>query len=218
MNKDRELKEQVEQELAWNPAIGEGHIAVAVREGVVTLAGFVDTYFERVEAERAAQGVAGVLGVANEVEVRLSDNVRPDPDIVLDAVAALKLQMPHSAPRILVIVSEGRLRLEGEVDWHYLRERAAEAVRALPGVRSVVNHIALKPGALPRDVHCRIVSAFHRSADIDARGITVDASGSDVILRGKVSTWAERDAAERAAWQAPGVSHVLNQIAIGPGA
>lgn len=213
---DRNLKENVEQELAWNPAIGEGHIAVAVHDGVVTLAGYVGTYVERLEAERAAKGVIGIVGVANEVEVRVGDDVRPDPDIVADAVAALKLQLPRSAQNIRVIASEGRLKLEGAVEWNYQRELAATTVRAIRGVTAVANHITLKPGALPRDVHSRILAAFHRSADIDARNVKVETSGSTVTLGGKVPTWAEREAAERAAWQAPGVDDVVNRIAVGP--
>jgi osmotically-inducible protein OsmY len=216
MNKDRVLKERVEQELTWNPAISEGHIAVAAHDGVVTLAGSVETFLERLEAEQSAKRVSGVAGVANEIDVKMGSDIRPDADIVKDAVAALNLQLPHSAPHIRVIVSEGRLKLEGTVEWNYLRERAAESVRTVRGVRAVANQIALKSGPLPRDVQNRIVAAFHRSADIDAHSIHVEADGDRVTLHGKVTTWAEREAAERVAWHAPGVNHVFNHIAIAP--
>lgn len=216
MSTDQEIKRDVEQELAWNAAIGDSHIAVVVQDRVVTLAGYVDTLFERIEAERSAKHVHGVAGVANDIDVRLGANGRPDADIAHDALAALALQLPRSAAHLKVIASDGRLRLEGSVEWNYQRELAEQAVRGIRGVRSVANLIALKPSPLPGDIRHRIVSAFHRSADLEAHRINIETEGDTVILRGAVATWNEHEAAEKVAWQAPGVHHVINRLAIGP--
>jgi osmotically-inducible protein OsmY len=215
MRSDEDIKRDVEDELQWDPDIDPTDIAVAVKDGVVALTGFARSYAQKFEAEAAAKRVAGVVGVANDLEVRLpSIDERPDPDIARDAVHALKTQLPLSADNIKVIVKKGWITLEGEVEWNYQRETAENSVRWIKGVNGVSNLIQVKPRVAPSEITQKIAEAFRRSAALDANRITVEAKGSEVILKGTVRSWAERQEAERAAWAAPGVTKVENWIAI----
>jgi osmotically-inducible protein OsmY len=215
MRLDSDIRRDVEDELRSDPDINATDIAVAVSEGVVTLTGFVRSYAQRLQAERDAKRVAGVVGVANDLEVRLPlIDQRPDPDIVRDAVNALKAELPFSSENIKVIANDGWLTLEGTVEWNYVRERAQKAVRRVRGVKGVTNSITLKPSASPVEIRRKIEDALRRSAELDASRITVEANGDQVVLRGTVRSWAERQEAERAAWAAPGVTRVDNRITI----
>jgi osmotically-inducible protein OsmY len=215
MRSDSDIKRDVEAELQSDPSIDATDIAVAVKNGVVTLSGFVPKFMDKLEAEAAAKRVAGVVGLANDLEVRLPlSDKRPDPEIARDAVAAVKTQLPFSWQQIKVIVDKGWVTLEGQVEWNYQREEAERAVRRVKGVTGVINTILLKPRVEPSEIKRKIEEAFRRSAEIDASRITVETNGGEVVLRGTVRSWAERQEAERAAWKAPGVTRVVNQIAI----
>ena len=215
MRLDSDIRRDVEDELRWDPDIDATDIAVAVNNGVVALTGFVRSYPQRTQAERDAKRVAGVVGVANDIEVRLPViDQRPDPDIARDAVSALKSELPYSSENIKVIAKDGKITLEGTVEWNYARERAESAVKRIRGVKGVTNSITLKPKVAPYEVRRKIEDAFRRSAEIDASRVTVEANGSEVILRGTVKSWAEREEAERAAWAAPGVTRVDNRVTI----
>jgi osmotically-inducible protein OsmY len=217
MRLDSDIKRDIEDELRWDPDIDATDIGVAVHNGVVTLSGFVRSYAQKTEAERDAKRVAGVLGVANDIEVRLPVlDQRPDPEVARDAVNALKAELPFSSENIRVVVRDGWLTLEGTVEWNYARERAEASVKRVRGVKGVTNAIALKPTVQPHEIRRKIEDALRRSAEIDASRITVETNGSEVILRGTVKSWAERQEAERAAWAAPGVTRVDNRIAISP--
>jgi osmotically-inducible protein OsmY len=172
---------------------------------------------QKYQAETDAKRVAGVVAVANDIEVRLpSIDETPDPDIARDAIARIKSELPYSWEKIRVVVKHGWLTLEGEVEWHYQKERAEEAVRRVRGVKVVTNSIEVKPRVAPMEIRRKIEEALRRAAEIDASRITVEANGSEVILRGTVRSWAERQEAERAAWSGPGVTKVDNRVIVSP--
>jgi len=157
MRDDEQIERDVEAELQWHPDLDDAHIAVAVRDGIVMLGGFVRSYNDRWEAERSAKRVDGVLAVANDLEVRLPGaDERPDPEIAHDAVAALKARLRYSYEEIKVIVRDGWVTLEGEVELHYQREAAEHAVRRIPGVKGISNQITLKPQAPPSEIRRKV--------------------------------------------------------------
>lgn len=216
MISDSEVKTNVEHELEWDAGLDSSGLAVAVKNGVVTLTGIVHHYSDKVQAEQAAKRIRGVYGLANEIEVLVGSDARSDAEIARDAVAALQMQLPASVESIKTIVEDGHIRLEGQVHWNYQRQRADAAVRHLRGVKSVRNLIAIAAVVATKEVRGAIQAAFHRNAQIEANRITVDTVDGEVVLKGTVKTWAEREEAERAAWMAPGVSAVRNNIGIGP--
>jgi osmotically-inducible protein OsmY len=217
MRSDSEIERDVKEELMWDPDLDATDIAVSVKNGVVTLAGFVKSYSDKYEAEAAAKRVAGVVAIANDIEVRMpSVDERPDPEIARDAVAAIKSQLPISSEKIKVVVKNGWITLEGEVEWQYQRTTAESAVRRIKGVKGVSNVIQIKPHAEPNQIKRKIQEAFRRSAEVDANRIIVETDGGTVRLKGTVRSWIEREEAERAAWAAPGVVNVIDEIVVSP--
>jgi osmotically-inducible protein OsmY len=215
---DSDIERDVKEELKWEPGLPQAaDIAVSVKDGVVTLAGFVRSYTEKYQAETAAKRVVGVKGVANDIEVRMpSVDERPDPEIARDAVAAIKTQLPISSEHIKVVVKHGWVNLEGQVEWEYQRRTAENAVRRIKGVKGVSNLIQLRPRAEPSEIKRRIEEAFRRNAEVDANRIIVETNGSEVTLKGTVRSWIEREEAERIAWSAPGVTKVEDRIVVSP--
>jgi osmotically-inducible protein OsmY len=215
MKSDSELERDVKEELKWNPDLDATDIAVLAHYGAVTLTGFVRSYTDKYEAESAAKRVAGVIAVANDLKVRIpSIHERPDPDIARDAAAAIKNQLPISYEQIKVVVNDGWVTLEGEVEWQYQQQTAETAVRSLQGVKGITNLIKIRPRAQPQDIKRKIQEAFRRNADVAANQIIIEADGSEVVLKGKVRSWAEREEAERVAWRAPGVTKVEDHIVV----
>ena len=217
---DLEIKNNVESELDWEPSVHQAAaIAVAVKDGIVTLAGRVHSYWEKVAAERAAARVDGVKAVVNELEIQLPDSSeRTDEDIARAAVKALEWNVLIPRNRIKVKVSKSWVTLEGSVDWQFQKTAAEKTVRHLVGVRGISNLVEVKPRVAPKEVKAAIEEALKRSAKIDASRIKVETDGDKVTLRGTVRSWSEREEAERAAWRAPGVRIVDNRIAVGAAA
>ena len=210
---DREIQTDVLAELRWDYSIQANEIGVAVKEGVVTLTGTVDTYLKKWKAEEAAHRVNGVVAVANDINVRTILE-RTDADIAAAVVHALKWNSSIPADKIQVTVDKGWVTLKGEVEWQYQRLEAERAVRGHWGVKGVSNLIVVKPVASPSDLKKKIEDALIRTAQVDAGNITVEVQGSKAILKGQVRSWAERKEAERQAWLAPGISSVDNQITL----
>jgi osmotically-inducible protein OsmY len=212
---DLQLRQDVLDELEFEPSINAAHIGVAANRGIVTLTGFVTSYAEKAAAERAARRVKGVQAIAEEIEVRLpSDTKRADDEIAARAVDILKWQVGFPADRISVKVEKGIVTLTGDVDWQYQKNNAEQVVHKLSGVINVVNQIRVAAPARASDIREKIQKALQRSAEVEASGINVQTEGGRVILSGKVRAWYERDIAERAAWSAPGVTEVQDHLTI----
>jgi osmotically-inducible protein OsmY len=217
MKTDVQLKKDVCAELDWDPSINASQIGVAVKDGIVTLTGHLDTYAEKHAVERAVQRVHGVQAIAVELDVKLDPgHRRSDAEIAAAVQSAFKWHAQIPLDRIQVQVEKGWVTLSGEVDWEYQRREAEKAVRPLTGVVGVSNAVKLKPRATPANLAHRIHEALARHAEHEAKHIEVEVDGAVVTLRGRVDSWAERAAAAGATWSAPGVSSVVNQIRVQP--
>jgi osmotically-inducible protein OsmY len=214
---DRQIQQYVQDALDWEPSVDAAEIGVSVENGVVALRGEVNSYSERITAERVTLGVYGVKAVANELEVRLQDGQqRTDTDIAQSVLSALKWNTQVPEDKITVAVSDGWVTLKGRVDWQYQRSTAERVVRDLIGVRGVTNSISVEPHVSAADVKTKIEAALKRSAEVDARRINVAVLDNKVTLTGNVHAWFERDEARRAAWSAPGVTNVEDRLAVVP--
>jgi osmotically-inducible protein OsmY len=211
---DELIQRDVLAELKWEPRVRPNEIGVAVKDGVVTLMGWVDSYTKK-WAEEATHRVRGVKAVANDIEVRLpGDAERTDADIAAAAVRAIEWDAFVPSGQVDITVSKGWVTLKGEMEWQFQRDEAERVVRNLMGVKAVTNLITVKPRLTPSGLKEKIEDALLRSAKTDAERITVEVQGNKVILRGTVRALAEREEAERVAWSAPGVASVENRIAI----
>ncbi|MEO8673671.1 MAG: BON domain-containing protein [Tahibacter sp.] len=217
MKTDIQLQQDVMAELQWTPSIKATHIGVEVNNGVVTLAGTVETFGEKWEAESAAQRVQGVKALAVELQVKLPlDMERSDAEIAESAVNILQWTAAPLKDAVHVVVEKGWITLSGEMVWQYQRLAAADAVRNVRGVTGVSNQIAIKPVVTLHAVKADIEAALKRGASSDARRINVGVDGTDVTLSGSVHSWSEHDLAKRSAWNTPGVTRVVDNLIVEP--
>jgi osmotically-inducible protein OsmY len=208
---DKELQHDVIDELDFDPSLDASGIGVAADNGIVTLTGSVPTYAEKLAAEEAVTRVAGVKGIANELEIDLpQSHIRDDTDIAHAAVSILEWDTTLPRDRVTVEVSNGFVKLEGQLDWQFQKERAKSLVQSIAGVRGVTDRITVKPRIIAGDVKTKIRQAFQRSAEVDADRIQVETGDGVVTLRGTVHSWVERADATRAAYSIPGVRVVEN--------
>lgn len=215
MKTDSQIQKDVIEELKWQPYLNASEIGVAVRNGIVTLSGHVDSYAKKLQAEKAVKKIEGVKAVAEEIEVGISPSLKKtDTDIAEAVLNAIKWHSGIPENKLKVKVEDGVVLLEGEVEWAYQRNNAKSAVEHLAGVRSVINSINLKPKLTAGDITHKISAAFQRSAVVDAAKIAATVIGQRVILNGTVRSVAEKDDAEDAAWNAPGVVIVENKIKV----
>ena len=210
---DEEIQKDVLAELKWDAQVQPNEIGVSVKDGVVTLTGWVDSYLKKWSAEDAAHRVAGVKAVADDIEVNLFSE-RTDADIAEAAIRTLQWDASVPADKIQLTVSKGWVTLKGEVNWNFEKQDAERVVRRLTGVKGVSNLITVKPSITPSELKKRIEDALLRNVKVDANKITVEVQGSKAILKGTVRAWVEKEEAERVAWLAPGVTSVENRIAV----
>ena len=213
MKTDADLKRDVTAELAWDPAVKSTAIGVAVKDGVVTLSGHLETFADKHAAARALRRVAGVKAIALELDVKLSpDHKRSDTDIAAGAEEALKWNTLVPLQAIRLTVDHGWVTLQGEVEWDYQRRSVEKAIRPLMGVVGIGNEITLRARPEAIDLSRKIQEALTRQALREAKQIQVDVDGTTVKLSGKVHSWQEREAAQGVAWAAPGVHAVINEL------
>jgi osmotically-inducible protein OsmY len=215
MKTDQEIQNDVMDELKWEPFLTASEIGVAVKNGIVTLSGTVDRYAKKIAAETAAKKVNGVKAVAEDIEVKLgTSSKKNDTEIAEAAIIALKWHSAMQENKIKISVENGWVTLEGDVDWEFQRNSAKYMVENLIGVVGITNNIKIKTVVASTDVKRKIASAFHRSATVDSEKINITLEGTKVILSGKVRSFAEKKDAENAAWLAPGVNSIENNLEI----
>jgi osmotically-inducible protein OsmY len=215
MKTDTQLHRDIVDELKWEPNVNDAEVGVAVKGGVVTLTGKVGSYAQKYAAERVIERVSGVRAIADDLQVRIpGDKARSDTEIAHAVLQALQWDVEVPDDKLTVKVENGFVVLEGKTDWYYEKAAAERAVRYLTGVKGVINRIHVAPKASTTEVKSKIESALKRSAELDAKRITVETSGDRVTLRGYVRSWAERKDAENAAWAAPGVKEVDDELVV----
>ncbi len=215
MKTDTQLKADVTDELAWDPAIDATHVGVMVQGGVVTVAGHLDSFAEKHAVERAVRRVAGVRGIALDLDVKLpAEHQRTDADIASAATAALGLNTLVPRGKVKVEVEKGWVTLTGEVEWGYQLASAEQSIRPLAGVRGLFNKITVTPRVKRQDIASQITAALARQATREARNIGIEVAGGIVTLTGKVHSLAEHDAAVGVAFSAHGVSHVVDHLQV----
>jgi osmotically-inducible protein OsmY len=213
---DKQLRQNIIDELEFEPSVDAQDIGVAVSEGVVTLSGHVSSYAEKVAVQHAVQRVKGVRAIAQEIEVRYpGEKKTADDEIAKRALNILKWDAVIPGDAVRVTVQKGWVLLTGEVDWQFQKKAAEDAIRKLSGVTGVSNSITIKPRVSASDIKKKIEDALARNAHVEARAIRVNVSdGNKVRLEGAVDSWDDRDVVENAAWSVPGVQSVDDRLAI----
>jgi VCBS repeat-containing protein len=215
MKSDVQIQQDVMEELKWEPFLNASDIGVSVKNGIVTLSGQVDSYAKKIAAEKSTKNVNGVKAIAEDIQIGVSPtHDKTDTEIAEAVLNALKWHTAVQEEKIKIKVEDGNVRLDGEVEWEYQRSNAKTAIENLSGVKSVINFITVKAKVLAADVTEKIMDAFHRNATIDAACIKPEITGNKVTLLGKVRSVSEKEDAESAAWNAPGVTTVENKLLV----
>lgn len=214
---DEEIQRDILDELKWDSRVQPNEVGISVKDGIVALTGWVDSFLKKRAAEEVAQRILGVKAVANDIEVRLPGFAeRTDADLAKAVVNALRWHAGIPAGNLDVTVSNGWVTLKGEVEYGSQKREAGHALESLSGIKGVTNLIVVKPRVSPTDLRQGIEKAFRRNAELDAQHISVEVNGSKVILHGTVRYYVEKKEAEDAAWRCPGVTEVDNRISISP--
>jgi osmotically-inducible protein OsmY len=213
---DKQLRQNILDQLEFEPSVDAANIGIAVKDGVVTLSGHASSYAEKLAAERTVRQIKGVHAIAQEIEVRYpSDKETADDEIAKRALSVLKWHAMVPQDAVKVTVQKGWVTLTGEVKWQYQRKIAEDAVRRLSGVTGVINNVSLAPTVSPADVRRKIEGALARHAYVEAEGIRVNVrDGNKVLIEGRVDSWDEREAIEDAAWSVAGVQSVDDRLTI----
>ncbi|MET3107028.1 osmotically-inducible protein OsmY [Oxalobacteraceae bacterium GrIS 1.18] len=215
MNLDIDLQEKVMDALVWDPCVDATHVGVNAKGGIVTLSGYVASYFEKKKCERIAKNVAKVKAVVDELDLKLAGSaLRADLDIAESAINLLKLNVLVPPNTVQLTVANAWVTLDGTVEWKFQRDAAEAALRTMVGIRGITNAIHVKPAARVGELKSKIQSALVRNAQIDARNITIGLAGDVVTLNGHVRSWVEKEQAEAATWSAPGITQVHNNIVV----
>jgi len=215
MKSDEQIQQDVMDELKWQPFLKASEIGVAVKNGIVTLSGTVNSYSKKIAAENAAKSIKGVKAVAEDIQVLVRpDNSKSDADLASAVLNAIKWHSIAQEDKVQVKVEDGWVTLSGHADYEFQKTAAENAVENLLGVKGVVNNIIVVPQIETKDVKREIALAFHRSATLDSGNITIETQGDKVVLKGKVRSFAEKRDAAKAAWRAPGVRAVENKLEI----
>ena len=217
MKTDTKLRNDVLEELAWEPSVSEKEITIAVKDGVVTLGGYVQSYAQKRAAEKAVSRVSGVRAIAEDIQVKLpTSSMRSDSEIAHAALNSLKWDTEVPDEQIKIKVQNGWITLDGTVNFYYQKNAAERSVRFLSGVKGVTNQISVRPSIAAKEVNRNISDALKRRAELDAAKISVDGIDGKVTLNGTVHSWSERKEAESAAWATPGVWAVDDRLAVVP--
>jgi osmotically-inducible protein OsmY len=215
MKTDTEIQKNVMDELKWDPILNASEIGVAVKNGIVTLSGTIDSYFKKDEAENAAKRVNGVRAVASDIDVTSpSNSSKTDTEIARVIADTLKYNSAVNEDKIKIKVDNGWVTMEGTVDWEYQKEAVRTAIKNISGVKGMANLIRITPVVTAKDIQQKIAAAFQRHANLDSERILVDVNQNKVTLSGKVRSWIEKNDAENAAWRAPGITSIENRIIV----
>ncbi|MBL6448775.1 BON domain-containing protein [Fulvivirga sp. 29W222] len=217
MKTDEQIKQDVIEEIRWDPQLTDiaPHIGVSVDDGVVTLSGMVDFYAQKLATEKAAQRVSGVKVVAVDIELKGQSEKVTDAELGEAIRNALTWHSAINEDRLEIMVDNGWVSLSGTVKWDYERKAAQKAIEKIIGIKGIINRVKVENEIVePKYIKKKISNAFHRHATVDVENITVEVNGSTVTLKGKVSSWSEREDAEDVAWAMPGVTEVLNNLVI----
>jgi len=215
MNNNESLQRDVQNALKWEPLLHAAEIGVTVKDGIVNLTGTVDSFNKKQEAENATKNVKGVKAIVEKIEVKFTSSIaKSDNDLVNDILKAMKMDFEVPIDKVKVMVEDGWVTLDGELPWNYQREAAKRSIKKVHGLKGITTNITIKSESLDQIEQQNIESALNRNWSVNDQDIRVIVSGSVVTLKGTVNSWYQKEEAEKIAWNAPGVSYVINDLVI----